>query len=65
MTPNLTLEQHLKRFLWLMEEPYRNQFRKECWDEANRLAHFAEFAELPAMLKAAMQSKSTSEASKT
>jgi hypothetical protein len=63
MTPHLTLEQHLDRFQWLMEGQNREAFRKECWDEANRLAHFAEFAELPEMLKAAMNLKLISKAS--
>ena len=55
MTPHLTQPQHLERFLWLMQEPYRAAFRAECWSEANRLAQSPEYAALPDMLKAAMQ----------
>lgn len=54
------LQIELAHLVNLMAPPFRENFKAFCWDKALRLAETdaEEFAELPALLKAAMQSDS-------
>lgn len=56
----MTLAEHLRHLLWLMEEPYVNGWKAQCWHRAQELASDPEMAELPSLLTAEMQKRSNS-----
>jgi hypothetical protein len=52
----MTLDQHLSHLTWLMAEPFTDAWKTYCWHRAKELAKRPEFAELPRLLTAAIQS---------
>jgi len=59
------LQTELEHLVNLMAPPFRDNFKAFCWDKALRLAatDASVFAELPALLKAAMQPKGANDVS--
>lgn len=54
----MTLQEHLKHLLWLMEEPFTEAFKAHCWHRAQDIAMDPEMAALPSLLTAEMQKRS-------
>ena len=56
----MTLTDHLKHLLWLMEPPWTEAFKGHCWQRAQDIAMDPEMSELPSLLTAEMQKRSKS-----
>lgn len=54
----MTLQDHLKHLLWLMEPPFTEAFKGHCWHRAQDIAMDPEMADLPGLLTAEMQKRS-------
>jgi hypothetical protein len=54
----MTLAEHLKHLLWLMEPPFTEAFKGHCWQRAQDIAMDPEMADLPSLLTAEMQKRS-------
>ena len=53
----MTLSEHLKHLLWLMEPPFTEAFKGHCWHRAQEIARDPEMAALPGLLTAEMQKR--------